>query len=145
MWAALGPLDDEVLRSIEHDGGEDSADNGATKFYNSMDRPMEYKPFFTAGESLNSRKERAAPVPLQDRLTFEQRERGSDTSTSSCQKGLDETSRPTASTSKSNSGDSVSRDGGLLTCPVCSKSFVGSELALSAHVAAHFDDDVERE
>lgn len=142
LWAELGPLDDEVLRSIEHESAGDDVD---AKFYNSMDRPMEYKPFFTAGESLNSRKEREPPAPLKDRLTFEQRVKNSTAHavTSMTDKSSDQ-ARPLTSQnlSRSHSGESTAgrSNGGLLTCPVCSKSFVGSELALSAHVAAHFDE-----
>lgn len=110
LWASLGGLDDVDFPDEE-------------TFYNPIDRPMDYKPFFTAGESLNSRKERDAPASMKDRLSFEQKVKAEDEDT---------TEGSTASTSR-----------GPLTCPVCSKTFVGSELALSAHVAAHFEDEEE--
>jgi hypothetical protein len=111
------------------------------KFYNSMDRPMEYKPFFTAGESLNSRKEWAPPAPLQDRLSFEHKGRieVDEKSRLGCQEGSK--SEPTTEIGGNANQPSSGGGPGLLTCPVCTKAFVGSELALSAHVAAHFDND----
>ena len=105
LWAAVG--DDDV--------SFDFADE---------DTPIDttYKPFFTGGPSLNSKRHMGdGPTPMEDRLSFESKKRSTD------------------------DDDIIFIDdevpSGPLECPVCSRSFIGSTVALSAHVASHFDDE----
>jgi hypothetical protein len=123
LWAAVG--DDVDLSQLEG-FDEDSADE------EDLNKPIDttFKPFWTAGEGLNSKKQRGvdAPAPIKDRLSFESKR---------VKEEIDEEAdlwiveeEPVV---------------GPLQCPVCEKSFAGSEVALSAHVAMHFDDieDIE--
>lgn len=108
LWAAVGDDDDNEL-----------AFN-----FDDEDTPIDttYKPFFTGGPSLNSKKYTGdGPTPMNERLSFESKKRSTE------------------------DDDIVFVDdetpSGPLQCPVCSRMFVGSAIALSAHVASHFDDD----
>ncbi|KAK4704754.1 DNA polymerase kappa, partial [Phenoliferia sp. Uapishka_3] len=99
LWAAIDGEDgDSYLAELEQ-----------------MDQDLEeeeekYKPFFTAGPSLNSRLAmESLPAPERDRLAF----------------GVREDPEDTLGVRK-------------LQCPVCDKSFLASEAAFSSHVNSHF-------
>lgn len=128
LWANFGGDDDAFLDGWDDEG---EGEGGEGLFYNSIDRPYDYKPFFTAGESLNSKKQTssgalAAPAAMKDRLSFESKR-----------------VKTEEEEAEEEDADMVIIDSGGMPCPVCFKTFAGSELALSAHVASHFDDDSE--
>lgn len=109
LWAAVG-FDEDV--SFDFDDEDTPIDTT-------------YKPFFTGGPSLNSKKHTGdGPTPMEDRLSFESKKRSTEDDDIIF---VDDEVPP-----------------GPLECPVCSRSFVGSTVALSAHVASHFDDDEPR-
>ncbi|KDE05235.1 hypothetical protein MVLG_04370 [Microbotryum lychnidis-dioicae p1A1 Lamole] len=129
---------DPLWASFDHDLDENESE-GEEAFLSEIDAlaseygPVDttYKPFYTAGESLNSKKEakREGPAPEKDQLRFAEREvLVLSDSDGEGEGGVDRLE-----------GEGK-RGKKQLSCPVCFKSFAGSEVALSAHVAKHFDE-----
>ncbi|KAM0791793.1 hypothetical protein ACM66B_004056 [Microbotryomycetes sp. NB124-2] len=125
LWAALdgdAPIDFDDHALVSNMTNYDLLEK-----YVEDDVRLANKPFFTIGESLNGRVEQAAPTPLVDRLNFHGNGR----------------TGPKDNGGENNEGDGdviVQDDSSsnMMQCPVCEKSFVGSEVALSAHVEQHF-------
>ncbi|SCV73369.1 BQ2448_7295 [Microbotryum intermedium] len=130
---------DPLWASFDHDLDDDEKD-GDEGFLSEIDAlaseygPVDttFKPFFTAGESLNAKKEakREGPAPEKDQLRFAERE----------VLVLSDSDDDDDGDEKDDVGQEGERRKKQLRCPVCFKSFAGSEVALSAHVAAHFDE-----
>ncbi|KAK4055057.1 hypothetical protein OIO90_003398 [Microbotryomycetes sp. JL221] len=128
VLAHVAPIDsktmpassDPLWAAIDAEGFIDFDDENSYSGYDRLEKCVEddvrlsNKPFFTIGESLNSRVIQTSPTPMENRLTFN----GTGTSA--------QVQQPSSS------------GAGAMVCPVCQKSFVGTEIALSAHVEQHF-------
>lgn len=134
LFAGLDDFDDPMAQGGS--GGEGDAHD-----YDSTDSgPIEttHKPQFTGGPSINSKKEpKDVRVAPQDRFSFDRSNAGR----SKVEKEALKTEMEEEEEGEGEGGGARRGAGNMVECPVCQRQLVGSEVALAAHVATHFDDN----
>ncbi|KAK4050692.1 hypothetical protein OIV83_003418 [Microbotryomycetes sp. JL201] len=137
LWAALDG--DMPLDFDDHALASNMTNYDLLEKYVEDDVRLANKPFFTIGESLNGRVEQAAPTPLVDRLNLHGNGRNGPTTDKLFRAEKKKQDDDVDDVNDDDDAVAITDDNvGPMQCPVCEKAFVGSEVALTAHVEQHF-------